>query len=268
MKNHCNKGQRCTSGTFCRMGPDLIARICDGTDQRRIIVGGSIAVLLGTMVYGFVFGVWRDPLQGLYSAVKMPILFFATVLTSATANTMLGQAFGAKLQFRQVCTCMLVGMAVASSLLGAISPVLFFFIGQLPAPGTDYVGLELTDHAAHAITSVYWRLLLLHVSVIGAAGFAGNLKLYRLLVAIDLRRRMALTLLAVWIGVSGFVGCELSWLLSPFLCAPTEVPHFVQRGYFEENFYERMWRAVKACANWEDHTTTESPRGERKRRVI
>ena len=235
-------------GDFCRTGPNLVACIRENRDSRRIVTGGIVTILLGTMAYGYVFGMWRAPLQGLYSALKMPVLFFATVLASPTANTMLAQVFGTKLSFRQVCTCMLIGMAVAAALLGAFSPILLFLIAQLPSPGTAYLEFALTDRAADSITSVYWWLLIAHVSVIGAAGIAGNLKLYRLLVALEIRKRLTIALMIAWMGVSGFVGCELSWLLSPFLCDPTIEPHFVQQGYFEENFYERMWRAFKACS--------------------
>ena len=247
MSHLANRASLSGPGSFCRMGSDLVACVHENRDSRRIVTGGIVTILLGTMAYGFVFGMWRAPLQGLYSALKMPVLFFATVLTSATANTMLAQVFGAALSFRQVCICMLIGLAVAASLLGAFSPVLFFLIAQLPSPGMAYLEFELTDRAADPITSVYWWLLIAHVSVIGAAGIAGNLKLYRLLVALQIRKRLTVALMVAWIGVSGFVGCELSWLLSPFLCDPTIEPHFVQQGYFEENFYERMWRAFKAC---------------------
>lgn len=47
-----------------------------------------------------------------------------------------------------------------------------------------------------------------------------------------------------WISVAGFVGCEISWLLSPFLCKPTQQPHIIPKEYFQENFYERVWRAI------------------------
>jgi len=55
---------------------------------------------------------------------------------------------------------------------------------------------------------------------------------------------MASRLMIVWIFVMGLAGCELSWLLSPFLCKPTQEPHIVPREYFQQNFYERVWYAI------------------------
>jgi hypothetical protein len=248
MKHGTDQTRRIDPGMFCRMGNELVECVRDQRDSHRIITNGVLVVLLGTMMYGFVFGVWRSPLQGLYAALKMPVLFLATVLTSATANTMLAQVFGAKLSFQQVCICMLIGLAVAASLLGAVSTVVLFIISQLSAAGTDCVGLDLAASSSQPVVGVYWWLLIMHVSVIGVAGIVGNLKLYHLLVVLEIRKKLSIVLMLAWIGVSGFVGCELSWLLSPFLCSPTEEPHFMQQGYFEENFYERMWRATKVCA--------------------
>ena len=47
-----------------------------------------------------------------------------------------------------------------------------------------------------------------------------------------------------WLLVSGFAGCELSWLFSPFICKPNFPPHLITRTYWEGNFYEQLYRAV------------------------
>ena len=87
--------------------------------------------------------------------------------------------------------------------------------------------------------------LLTHVSVIGVCGILGNIQLFRILCRLLATRRMAARVLAVWLATSGFVGCELSWLLSPFMCEPVSPPHIVARLYAETNFYEYTWRALR-----------------------
>jgi len=46
-------------------------------------------------------------------------------------------------------------------------------------------------------------------------------------------------------AVMGFVGCQLSWLLSPFLGDPVSPPHWVARLYWQYNFYEYVWLCVQ-----------------------
>jgi len=210
----------------------------------RLILGVCATILVGTIAYGFAFGLWRSPLQGLYSAMKMPILFFAIVLASALINTMLAQVLGAALSFRQVCASMFLGMALCAAILGALSPIVIFFVLQATSPDPAVVGLPFDDPAVAASKRVYWMLLLTHVGVIGMSGIVGNIRLYHLLRILTGTHKMALRLLAVWIAVAGFVGCELSWLLSPFLCKPTQLPHVIPKEYFHENFYERVWHGM------------------------
>ena len=55
----------------------------------------------------------------------------------------------------------------------------------------------------------------------------------------------AARLLVVWLLIVGFVGCQLSWLFSPFLCHPSFEPHIVARFYFKYNFYEYVWMSLR-----------------------
>ena len=38
----------------------------------------SLVILLGTGIYGSTIGLWRAPLQSLYTAIKFPLLIFLT----------------------------------------------------------------------------------------------------------------------------------------------------------------------------------------------
>jgi hypothetical protein len=230
-------------GALCRMDATLLRAL----SQRRVpaapAVCSCVVILLGTCAYGFAFGVWRDAIQGLYSALKMPVLFFSVILASAAVNTILAQLIGSGLSFRQVFSALLFAMAVTALILGAVSPVVGFLVLQAPSPPPAAQGLSEQHPAALAAMRVYWRILLVHVGAIGFAGLIGNLRLYHLLAQLC-SRRVAVRLLATWILITGFVGCQLSWLLSPFLCKPTQPPHIIAREYFQENFYERVWRAI------------------------
>jgi hypothetical protein len=92
-------------------------------------------------------------------------------------------------------------------------------------------------------------LLLLHVGVLALAGIIGNRRALRLLETMVGEKRRARRVGLVWLLTAGFVGCQLSWLFSPFLCKPTQEPHLLPREYFQENFYERVWHTLRALNN-------------------
>jgi hypothetical protein len=133
----------------------------------------------------------------------------------------------------------LVGMAITALILGALSPVVLFLVLQMPAPPSSLPDLD------PALMRVYYGILLLHVFIVGLAGLAGNVRMFGLLVSFVGRRRVVWKTMAVWLIVIGFAGCQLSWLLSPFLCKPTQTPHVFPREYFQQNFYERVWQAMR-----------------------
>lgn len=215
-----------------------------GRESVRALLDASAVIVLGASSYGFAFGFWRSPLQGVYSAAKMPVLFLSAAATSAVINWMLAQLMGARLTLGQVCAAMLVGMGIVAAIMGSLSPVALFVVLHAPAPDPAALGRDAADPIAIRAMEPFWDLLLMHVLVIGAAGVAGNLRLYELLTAVLGNGRLAGRILAVWICISGFVGCELSWLLSPFLCKPNYPTHFITRTYFDGNFYEQVWRAL------------------------
>lgn len=229
---------------FCRMPPELGLALRTGTGQTRVLIRACVITTLATSLYGFTFGLWRSPLQGLYSAIKLPLLFFAVVAASTLANTVLAQLSGARLSLRQCATIILSGMTVTAIVLAGLAPVMLFLILQAPAPDPAVVGLARTAPAAQASLSVYRSVLLAHVAAVGLAGLIGNVRLYRLIRMLVPDRARSLRLLAIWLAITGFVGCQLSWLLSPFVCEPTSPPHVVARLYFQFNFYEYVWSAA------------------------
>ncbi|VGO17059.1 hypothetical protein PDESU_05653 [Pontiella desulfatans] len=181
-------------------------------------------VLAGSALYGVAFGIWRSPLQACYSAIKMPLLFLSIVATSGTANAMLSQALGAGLSFRQVFRCIAIGMAIAAALLGALSPVALFFAVQLPVSSAAYP----------------W-VLLGHTALVGLCGTVGIIHLHRLLRTLTTMPNRVLT---AWFLVSGFVGCQLSWIFSPFLAMPDRPEPFFNPAAFSGNFYEYLWHTL------------------------
>jgi hypothetical protein len=223
----------------------VLAALAGRKDSASLVAGSIATLVVGASAYGFAFGLWRAVRQALISAVKMPLLFLCVILASALINTMLAQVLGARVSFRRVLALMLFGMAVCAALMGALAPVAVFLCAQLPPPDPGAVGLAVEHPLAAPAMHTYWAVLLMHTAVVGACGIVGNVRLYQGLRRLTACPVLAARVLAVWIAVSGFVGCELSWLFSPFLCKPTQLPHILPKEYFQENFYERVFRAAR-----------------------
>jgi len=218
---------------LCRMDRSLVRMMAHDVNCMRLAVPACTTILAGSILYGAAFGAWRAPAQALYSAAKMPVLIFSATLVSSLINIMLAQAMGSGLSSRQVWLCILTSLAIACALLGAISPVLFFFATQVPPP-------EAPNAAA-----VYRALLLANTATVALAGVAGNVRLYQLLKALTGPGKVALRVLLTWIVVSGLVGCELSWVLSPFLAKPGIAIPLINPDAFNGNFFEYLLRALR-----------------------
>ncbi len=53
-----------------------------------------LAIAVGSSVYGATIGLWRAPLQSVFTAIKFPLLIFLTCIGNGAVNGMLAQLFG------------------------------------------------------------------------------------------------------------------------------------------------------------------------------
>jgi hypothetical protein len=217
---------------LCRLDRALVDAVAEDRGLAPVIAWACFAILAGAGLYGGVFGLWRSPLQGLFGALKLPALILTVTAASGLVNGMLAQILGAGLSHRQVWTCILISLAVSSILLGALSPVMLFFTCQ--ATPADLPGA----------LDAYRVLLPAHTAMVGLCGIAGNIRVYRLLRALPRCAPLAGRVLLSWIAVSGFVGCELSWLFSPFLSRPDLPVSFLNPLAFQSNFFEYLWHTA------------------------
>ena len=210
----------------------MVASLARGRTPFVLTLSCAVALSAGAACYGVAFGIWRSPQQALYSAVKMPTLLLSVTGISMVINMMLAQRLGAHLSTRQVATCILMSLTISAIVLGALSPVAAFLSLQCPPP-----------RAPDSLVT-YRVLLLSHTAIVGVAGIAGNVRLYRLLVLLTHSRRVAGRVLTSWILVTGLVGCQLSWIVSPFLARPDVPVPFLNPNAFSGNFFEYAWRAL------------------------
>lgn len=187
-------------------------------------------IFLGGGLYGFTLGVWRSPLQGVFVAVKFPMLLLLTALGTALANSILAQLLGARMTLRQSTLAVLMSFALLAALLASLTPLILFFLWHLPVMGSvDQAG-------AHRL------FLLMNVVIIAFSGTVANLQLYRLLHQIC--TDVALKIIFIWLGMNLFLGAQLSWNLRPFFGTPGLPVHFLREDPFAGSFYEAVFKLL------------------------
>jgi hypothetical protein len=192
-----------------------------------------LVILIGSGLYGLTVGLWRAPLQSLYTAIKFPLLIFLTCAGNALLNGILAQLLGSGLSFRQTSLAILMSFAITGLILGALSPVSLFVLYNTPPLSSSATVL------GHSIT------LLSHVFFIACAGIIANRRLYRLLEKISGSRQTARTVLLSWLGGNFLLGSQLAWILRPFIGSPRLAVEFLREDPLRGNFYEAVGRALR-----------------------
>ena len=190
-----------------------------------------VMIAAGAGLYGAAVGCWRDPLQSLFLAIKLPLILLLTALANGLANGMLAPLLGLNITFRQSLLLVLMSFTIAAAVLGAFSPIIFFLIWNTPAPGES--------------GSNYFFTLLTNVLLIAFAGIIANLRLLGLIQELSGSRVIARKVVFAWLAGNLLLGAQISWNLRPFIGSPDLAVEFIRANAFEGNFYETVYRVVQ-----------------------
>ncbi len=202
--------------------------------EPRTIVFNVAVILLGAGLYGAAMGWWREPLQGLYVAIKFPLVILLTTLGNALLNAMLAPLLGLNILFRQSLLAILMSFTITAAVLGAFSPLAAFVVWNAP-PMTPDVKSTMT----------YGFIKLLHVAVIAFAGIAGMVRLFQLLTELGGSKTVARRVLFAWLAGNLFLGSQLTWIARPFIGAPHLPVVLLRDTALQGNFYENIFATLK-----------------------
>lgn len=200
----------------------------------RELFGLVAFVCLACSLYGAVLAGWRAPRLSIYVAVKLPALFVGTTAFVAVFNWMVADLLGSGLSFKATVFTVFASITIGCWILLSLVPVSLFFL----LSGVSYSGAHFELQYAHN------TILMTHIFILALSGIAGNAALLQGLRRIVRPHCPAKGLFLVWLSAFAFVGCQLSWILRPFIGSPFFPIVFLRPDALERNFYEFVFTEV------------------------
>ena len=203
----------------------FFAEIREGVDLEQKMRAMLVSSIIFFALYGAVMGSTHSLLQALSSAVKLPLLFLATLVVCSPTLYFFNLIFGSNQSLSQNFALILTAITVTAVLLLSFSPIVLFFL--------------LT-------TRQYQFFKLLNVGVFTGSGIVGVIFLtqgMRIVSASGKEGAQARgAVVRLWILVYAFVGSQMAWTLRPFIGAPSmQFELFRQLG---GNFYANIFASI------------------------
>ena len=199
-----------------------------------LLVFCVVATIFGAGIYGAAMGSWREPMQALYTGIKLPLVILLTTLGNGLLNGMLAPLLGLNVTFRQSLAAVLISFAITSIVLAALSPVALFIVWNTP---------PLTAGTT-AISPEYGFLQLMLAIFVALGGIIGNVRLLPLLRHWAPNANVARNVLFAWLAGNLFLGSQICWVLRPFIGDPKRPVEFIGPCGFQGSFFETVGQAV------------------------
>jgi hypothetical protein len=229
------------------------------------VAGLSVVLLVLAMAYGACMGSFAMLKDGgpsywqlVASTLKVPALFFLTLLVTFPSLYVFNALVGSRLEVDSVLRLLLAALAVMISVLASLGPIVAFF----SVSTSTYAFMILVNVAVFAVSGVMGLIFLLQtlhrLSVVPrepapteaaecvgeAKGGAADAPVPGALDPLEdqVLGRHVKALFRCWVLLFGLVGAQMSWVLRPFVGDPGR-PFAWFRGR-ESNFFEAVWSAL------------------------
>jgi len=203
----------------------FFAEIREGVELGRKMRAMLISSVAFFALYGAVMGSTHSLWQTLSSAVKLPLLFLATLVVCSPTLYFFNLIFGSNQSLTQNFTLILTAITVTAVLLLSFAPIVLFFL--------------LT-------TSQYQFFKLLNVGVFTIAGLVGVAFLSQGMRVVSTGGKEGIkakrNVVRLWILIYAFVGSQMAWTLRPFIGAPSMQFELFRR--LGGNFYANILASI------------------------
>lgn len=187
---------------------------------------GSFAVVSGRA------GAWR---QMISAAIKVPTLFFLTLLVTFPSLYVFNALVGSRLGIRTLARLLTAAMGVSIALLASFGTIVAFFSFTT----NSHPFMVVLNVVAFAVSGVLGLSFLLRtLKRMSGPPEGADMQAE----ACTPNGRSATIVFRIWLIVFALVGAQMSWVLRPFVGGEAEFALFRPRGsnFFEALFYLTM----------------------------
>ena len=207
--------------TILRNRHHFFIEIRDGVGLNEKMRAMLISGILFFALYGAVLGSTHSLWQTLSSAVKLPLLFLATLIVCSPTLYFFNVLFGSNQSLTQNVALILTAITVTSVILLSFAPIVVFFL----LTTSNYQFFKIMNVIIFAISGIVGVVFLSQgMRIVSAAGKEGASA-----------RRWVMWL---WVIVYAFVGSQMAWTLRPFIGYPDAKFELVRE--LGGNFYSNI----------------------------
>lgn len=186
----------------------------------------AFGLFYGAMMGAFT-GIWEgQPLQLLYSALKVPLLLGISFVVALPSFFVLNTLLGVREHFGEALRAVAGAQATLTIVLASLAPLTLWFY----ASTTNY------DQA------VLWNGLMFLIAAVSAQ-FALR-RSYRPLIERNRRHRI---LMWAWGVLFAFVGIQAAWVMRPFIGKPDQQVQFFRDSMWGNAYLEIFEKMIQAA---------------------
>lgn len=192
----------------------------------------KLSVMLSgmTFFYGIIMGCYSGVLQALTAGIKIPALFFLSLVICFPAFFIIQYILGSRMKLSHMIAIILSGFVLTGAIMVSFTPIVVFFV----LTGGNYHFLQLLHVAVFVLSGSFGMK-----NVLDALKFSCEQK--------NVYPKTGVIVFRFWVVILAFVGIQLAWNLRPFL-AEKDKPFALFREY-EGNFYTAVIYSFQQLAN-------------------
>ena len=223
-------------------------------------------IVVLAMIYGVcmgTFAVFRpkgaEPMQVLASMVKVPLLFYLTLLVTFPSLYVFNALVGSRLRLGTVVRLLVASLGVMVAVLASLGPIVAFFLGehgQLSVHASVQRGrLHGGGHARHGVpasdsaSSERGRFAAAACRRVVEPGDRWSFRTNPAGALDPLENRVlskhVKTVFRLWVVVFALVGAQMGWVLRPFVGNPS-IRHFTWFRPRESNFFQAVFQTFQS----------------------